>query len=95
MRNSRSIPIIEGVQQRGAEVVAYDPIAGENMREYFPGIQYVERPAAVLDGASAALIVTIGRRSLPSTRSSTRWPRSSPSTAAAQSLEETASSTKD
>jgi len=58
VRNSRAIPVIEGLQQRGAEVVAYDPIAAENMRKHFPDIQYAESPAAALDGASAALIVT-------------------------------------
>ncbi|MEZ3172383.1 UDP-glucose 6-dehydrogenase AglM [Halorubrum sp. RMP-47] len=58
VRNSRAIHIIEGLEQRGAEVVGYDPIAAENMREHFPDIQYVESPTAALDGASAALIVT-------------------------------------
>ena len=58
VRNSRAIPVIEGLQQRGAEVVAYDPIAAENMREHFPDIQYAEIPGAALNGASAALIVT-------------------------------------
>ena len=58
VRNSRAIPVIEGLQQRGAEVVAYDPIAAENMRKHLPDIQYAESPAAALDGASAALIVT-------------------------------------
>ena len=58
VRNSRAIPVIEGLQQRGAEVVAYDPIAAENMREHFPDIQYAESPAAALNGASAALVVT-------------------------------------
>ncbi|MDL0138931.1 UDP-glucose 6-dehydrogenase AglM [Halobacterium salinarum] len=58
VRNSRAIPVIEGLQQRGAEIVAYDPIAAENMREHFPDIQYAESPAAALDGASAALVVT-------------------------------------
>jgi len=57
VRNSQAIPVIEGLQQRGAEVVAYDPIAAENISEHYPGIQYVESPAAALDGA-AALVVT-------------------------------------
>jgi UDPglucose 6-dehydrogenase len=58
VRNSRAIPVIEGLRQRGAEVVAYDPIAAENMAEHFPDIGYAETPAEALDGASAALIVT-------------------------------------
>jgi len=58
VRNSRAIPVIEGLQQRGAEIAAYDPIAAENMREHFPDIQYAGSPAAAFDSASAALIVT-------------------------------------
>ena len=58
VRNSRAIPVIEGLQERGAEVVAYDPNAVENMRERFPEIEYADVPEGPLEGAEAALIVT-------------------------------------
>jgi len=58
IRNSRAIPVIEGLQARDANVVAYDPVAEENMRERFPDVTYAANPAEALDGASAALIVT-------------------------------------
>jgi len=58
IRNSRAIPVIEGLQERNADIVAYDPVAAENMRERYPNISYASNPAAVLDGAAAALIVT-------------------------------------
>ena len=58
IRNSRSIPIIEGLQKRGAKVVAYDPVATENMRERFPEIQYKGSAAEVLEDAKAVLVVT-------------------------------------
>ena len=58
IRNSRAIPVIEGLQTRGAEIVAYDPVAGANMRERFPDIEYTDTPAAALDEAAAALVVT-------------------------------------
>ena len=58
IRNSRAIPVIEGLQARGATVVAYDPVAAENMRERFPEIEYADSPKAALDDASAALVVT-------------------------------------
>lgn len=58
VRNSRAIPIIEGLQERGADVVAYDPVAAENMREHFPDITYASSAPAALDGAAAALVVT-------------------------------------
>ena len=58
IRNSRAIPVIEGLQARGADIVAYDPAAIENMRERFPEIVYVNTPESALVGASAALVVT-------------------------------------
>jgi len=58
VRNSRAIPVIEGLHDRGADVVAYDPVAAENMREHFPDIDYAESPEKALDGAVAALVVT-------------------------------------
>ncbi|WP_144920631.1 UDP-glucose 6-dehydrogenase AglM [Halorubrum salsamenti] len=58
VRNSRAIPIIEGLQDRSADVVGYDPVAAENTRERFPDIEYADSAAAALDGASAALVVT-------------------------------------
>jgi UDPglucose 6-dehydrogenase len=58
VRESRAIPVIDGLLARGAEVVAYDPVAAENMRERFPSIEYAESPEAALEDAAAALIVT-------------------------------------
>jgi UDPglucose 6-dehydrogenase len=58
VRNSRAIPIIEALADRGAEVVCYDPVATENMRERFPDVAYADSAAAALDGADAALVVT-------------------------------------
>ncbi|MDB2293260.1 UDP-glucose 6-dehydrogenase AglM [Halorubrum ezzemoulense] len=58
IRNSRAIPVIEGLQARGAEVVAYDPVAIEHMRERFLDIEYVDTPEAALTEADAALVVT-------------------------------------
>jgi UDPglucose 6-dehydrogenase len=58
IRNARSIPVIDGLQQRNADIVAYDPVAADEMRERFPDIEYANSAADALDGASAALIVT-------------------------------------
>ncbi|WP_246984071.1 UDP-glucose 6-dehydrogenase AglM [Halorientalis marina] len=55
-RNSRAIPVIEGLQERGADVVAYDPVA--TLRERFPDIEEADSAAAALDGASGAVVVT-------------------------------------
>ncbi|MFH5801511.1 UDP-glucose 6-dehydrogenase AglM [Haladaptatus sp. CMAA 1911] len=58
VRNSRAIPIIDELQNRGATVVAYDPVATENMREHFPDIVYTESATAALDDADGVLVVT-------------------------------------
>ena len=58
IRNSRAIPIIEGLRKRGADIVAYDPVAAENTRERFPDIEYAESATTALDGSTAALVVT-------------------------------------
>ena len=58
IRESRAIPVIEGLQARGAAVVGYDPVATERMRERFPDIEYADSEAAALEGAAGALVVT-------------------------------------
>jgi len=58
VRNSRAIPVIDGLQDRGATVVGYDPVAVDSMREERPNVEYAESAAAALDGASAAVIAT-------------------------------------
>lgn len=58
IRNSRAIPTINGLQERGANVVAYDPVAVENMRNQFPDIEYAASAQEALDGAHGAVVVT-------------------------------------
>jgi UDPglucose 6-dehydrogenase len=58
IRGSRAKPVIEGLQARGAEVVAYDPLAAETMAAEYPDVEYVDSAAAALEGAHGALVVT-------------------------------------
>jgi len=58
IRNTRAVPVIEGLRERGAEIVAYDPVATENMREKYPDIEYADSAAGALEGASGAVVVT-------------------------------------
>ncbi|WP_336328653.1 UDP-glucose 6-dehydrogenase AglM [Halovenus sp. HT40] len=58
IRNSRAIPVIERLLDRGATVVGYDPVAMDEMREQFPDIEYASSPDEALDGASGAVVVT-------------------------------------
>ncbi|QAU12213.1 UDP-glucose/GDP-mannose dehydrogenase family protein [Halorubrum sp. BOL3-1] len=58
VRNSRAIPVIEGLRERDAEVVAYDPVATANMREHFPDIEYADSAVTALEGTHGAVVVT-------------------------------------
>jgi len=58
IRNSRAIPVIEGLKDRGAEIVAYDPVAVEPMSERFPDIEYADSAADALEGTDGAVVVT-------------------------------------
>jgi len=58
IRNSRAIPVIEGLADRGATVVAYDPVANDRMRERFPDVEYVDSAATALADADGAVAVT-------------------------------------
>jgi UDPglucose 6-dehydrogenase len=58
IRGSRATLVIEGLLERGAEVVAYDPVAAETMAEEFPDIEYADSAASALEDAHGALVVT-------------------------------------
>ena len=58
VRNSRAIEAIEGLLDRDAKVVAYDPVATENMRAHFPDIEYVGSAAEALSHADGTLVMT-------------------------------------
>jgi UDPglucose 6-dehydrogenase len=58
IRGSRAKPVIEGLQDRGADVVAYDPLAAEEMAAEYPDVEYADSAAEALEGAHAAAAVT-------------------------------------
>ncbi|WP_416839717.1 UDP-glucose 6-dehydrogenase AglM [Haloferax sp. DFSO52] len=58
IRESRAIPLIDALLDAGADVVGYDPVAVESMREKFPSIEYTTTAADALAGADAALVAT-------------------------------------
>lgn len=58
IRESRSIPVIKELLDSGASVFAYDPMANENMRRLFGGVQYCGSAKDALHGADACLIMT-------------------------------------
>jgi UDPglucose 6-dehydrogenase len=58
MREAPSIPLIEGLRKRGAEVSAFDPVAREQAEKIFSGITFAPDAYAAADGADALVIVT-------------------------------------
>lgn len=58
MRDSPTIPIIKGLQQRGAKVRAYDPQATENAKTIFDDVEYCDDAYQTAQDADALVIAT-------------------------------------
>lgn len=58
VRKSRALDVIEQLRDRGAEIVAYDPVAIENVRPDYPEIEYAESADGALEGADGAVVAT-------------------------------------
>jgi UDPglucose 6-dehydrogenase len=58
MRDSPTVPIIMGLQERGAKIQAYDPAGMEQAKEYLQNVDYKEDLYAVGEGADALVIAT-------------------------------------
>jgi len=58
MREAPSIPLINLLLERGAEVSAYDPVAREQAERVFKGIEFADDAYAAAAGADALVIVT-------------------------------------
>ncbi|HEV8660524.1 MAG TPA: UDP-glucose/GDP-mannose dehydrogenase family protein [Thermoanaerobaculia bacterium] len=58
MRDSPTIPIIKGLQKRGASIRAYDPQAMENSHAIFENVTYCKDAYETAKGADALVIAT-------------------------------------
>src|SRR6476620_8229916 len=58
MRDAPSIPLINALVERGAEVIAFDPVAREQAEKIFSGIHFAPSAEEVAEGADALVIVT-------------------------------------
>ena len=58
MRDAPSIPLVEGLVEGGAEVIAFDPVGREQAEKVLPKIAYAESAESVADGADALVVVT-------------------------------------
>jgi UDPglucose 6-dehydrogenase len=58
VRDSRAIPVIRELQNKGAWIVAFDPMAMPNMQKIFPAIEYTGSSGEALKGADGCLVMT-------------------------------------
>ena len=58
MRDAPSIPLVRGLLDRGATIVAFDPVGREQAERALPPIEYAAAAEDVADGADALVIVT-------------------------------------
>jgi UDPglucose 6-dehydrogenase len=58
MRDAPSVPLIKGLVERGAEVVAFDPVGHDQARPLLPAIDFAATSEAVADDADAIVVVT-------------------------------------
>ena len=58
MRDAPSIPIINALVERGAEVSAFDPVARHQAEQVLSGIEFADDAYAAAEGADAVVIVT-------------------------------------
>ncbi len=58
MREAPSIPLIRGLVERGADVIAFDPVAQEHAQRLLPKIEYATSAESVAEQADALVVVT-------------------------------------
>jgi UDPglucose 6-dehydrogenase len=58
MRDTPSLTIIRGLEKRGAQIRAYDPLAMEQAKEHLPDITYCSSAYEAAQGADAIAILT-------------------------------------
>ncbi|HXR30877.1 MAG TPA: UDP-glucose/GDP-mannose dehydrogenase family protein [Solirubrobacterales bacterium] len=58
MREASSLVLAARLEGEGAEVVAYDPVAGDPARQLLDTVEFRDSPLEALEGADAAVLVT-------------------------------------
>jgi UDPglucose 6-dehydrogenase len=58
MREAPSIPIVNGLLERGVKVAAFDPVARHQAEQVLSGVEFVDDAYAAAEGADAIVIVT-------------------------------------
>lgn len=58
IRDSRAIPVIQELLEKGAHVSVYDPMASPSMQKVFPSLEYASSAADALRKADGCLVMT-------------------------------------
>jgi UDPglucose 6-dehydrogenase len=58
MRDAPSVPIVQALQNEGAIIRAYDPVATEEAKKFLPDITYCDGSYSCAEGADALVIMT-------------------------------------
>ncbi|APX96846.1 UDP-glucose 6-dehydrogenase AglM [Natronorubrum daqingense] len=58
VRKSRALDVIDTLHERDATVVAYDPVAVENVRSEYPTVEFAGSASDALEGADGAVVAT-------------------------------------
>ena len=58
IRDAKSLIVIDEILRRGGKIRAYDPVATENVKELYPGLDYCDSAYDVSLDAHAVIVVT-------------------------------------
>jgi UDPglucose 6-dehydrogenase len=58
LRDAPAVDVVRELLADGAQVVAYDPVAGERAADLVPGLEVATKAVAVADGAHALVVMT-------------------------------------
>jgi UDPglucose 6-dehydrogenase len=58
MRDAPSVPLVNGLIERGASVAAFDPVAREQAEKVLQGVEFAKDAYATAEGADAVVVVT-------------------------------------
>ena len=58
IREAPSLDVIKELLQNGAEVIAFDPVAQENVQRVFPRLAFGHDPYSILSGCDALIVIT-------------------------------------
>jgi UDPglucose 6-dehydrogenase len=56
IRETRAVPLIETLRSKGAEVVAYDPLAAKSFAMAIPDLEFASSAAKCLKGVDGAIV---------------------------------------